>query len=127
MGISDTISRLVIGAVELDVPQLIAVREGKRIKLLPTECRLLEYLMRNAGRIVTRAMLLTNVWDLQFDPRTNNLESHISRLRGKLNDSFSTDAIRTVRGTGYQFVGHQRTACRSRESMVGVHASIEST
>ena len=78
------------------------VRSGKKIELQPREFRLLEYLMRHAGQVVTRTMLLEQVWDLHFDPRTNVVETHISRLRSKIDKSFGTELIQTVRGAGYR-------------------------
>ena len=81
------------------------VRRGDRtIDLLPREYALLEYLMRHANQAVTRKMLLENVWDIHFDPRTSVVESHISRLRARLNLGFETDAIQTVRGIGYKLL-----------------------
>jgi two-component system OmpR family response regulator len=76
-------------------------RAGRRIALQPREFRLLEELMRNTGRLVTRTMLLERVWEFHFDPRTNIVDTHISRLRSKLNAGCDTDIIKTVRGSGY--------------------------
>ena len=76
-------------------------RRGEPIELQPREYRLLEYLMRNSGQVVTRTMLLEQVWDLHFDPRTNVVETLVSRLRGKVDKGFSTALIHTVRGAGY--------------------------
>jgi two-component system OmpR family response regulator len=76
-------------------------RAGKVIELQAQEFRLLEFLMRNIGRVVTRTMLLEKVWDLHFDPRTNIVETHMSRLRGKVDRGFGTELIHTVRGAGY--------------------------
>jgi len=90
--------------VELDLLKRTLVRAGKTIELLPQEFRLLEYLMRNANRVVTRAMLLEKVWDIHFDPQTSVVESHISRLRAKLNADSAVDLIQTVRGAGYKFL-----------------------
>ena len=90
--------------VELDLLKRTLVRAGKAIELLPQEFRLLEYLMRNANRVVTRAMLLEKVWDIHFDPQTSVVESHISRLRAKLNADSAVDLIQTVRGAGYKFL-----------------------
>ena len=79
-----------------------AVRRGEtEIELQPREFRLLEYLMRHAGQVVTRTMLLENVWDLSFDPHTNVVESHVSRLRGKIAKDSRPELIHTVRGAGY--------------------------
>ncbi len=92
------------GDVELDLLQRTLIRAGRAIELLPQEFRLLEYLMRNANRLVTRAMLLENVWDIHFDPQTSVVESHISRLRAKLNADSAVDPIQTIRGAGYKFL-----------------------
>lgn len=73
-------------------------RDGQAIDLQPTEFRLLEYLVRH---VVTRTMLLENVWDFHFDPKTNIVETHISRLRSKVNIGDQPDLIQTVRGAGY--------------------------
>ena len=89
------------GSVELDLINRIATRDGQEVDLQPQEFKLLEYLARNANRTVTRKMLLENVWKLDFDPRTNIVESHMSRLRAKIDRGFSTEIIRTVRGSGY--------------------------
>ena len=75
-------------------------RGGEAIDLQPREFRLLEFLMRSEGRLVTRKMLLEQVWDYQFDPKTNIVETHISRLRGKI-DRGGPSLIQTVRGAGY--------------------------
>ncbi len=96
--------RLQAGSIELDLIHRTVIRSGRTIELLPQEFRLLEYLMRNAGRAVTRKMLLENVWDIHFDPHTGVVESHISRLRTRLNDGFEIDAIQTVRGVGYRLL-----------------------
>ena len=77
------------------------LRAGREIELQPREFLLLEYLMRHAGQVVTRTMLLEGVWDLHFDPRTNVVESHMSRLRSKVDKGFATELIHTVRGAGY--------------------------
>ena len=79
-----------------------AERSGQRITLQPREYRLLDYLMRNAGRVVTRTMLLENVWDLHFDPQTNVIDVHISRLRSKIDKGFDRPLLHTVRGRGYK-------------------------
>jgi two-component system, OmpR family, response regulator len=76
-------------------------RGGRRIELQPQEFKLLEYLMRHAGRVVTRTMLLENVWEFHFDPQTTVVETHISRLRSKIDQGFSKPLIHTVRGSGY--------------------------
>jgi two-component system OmpR family response regulator len=94
-------TRLKIADLQIDLIRRIASRDGKTIDLQPQEFRLLEYLMRNAGRVVTRTMLLENVWDMHFDPRTNIVETHLSRLRSKVDRGFGSELIHTVRGTGY--------------------------
>lgn len=92
------------GPIELNLSKRTATREGRNIELLPQEFRLLEYLVRNADTAVTRKMLLEHVWDIHFDPHTSVVESHISRLRLKLNAGFDTELIQTVRGVGYKLV-----------------------
>jgi two-component system OmpR family response regulator len=100
-------SRLVAGTLEMDLVQRSVRREGQPIELVPQEFRLLEYLMRNVNRAVTRKMLLESVWDIHFDPHTNVVESHVSRLRSRLNEHFAVDLIRTVRGVGYRLLADQ--------------------
>jgi len=97
-------TRLVAGTLEMDLVQRTVRREGQPIELVPQEFRLLEYLMRNANRTVTRKMLLENVWGIHFDPHTNVVESHVSRLRAHLNEDFAADPIQTVRGVGYRLL-----------------------
>jgi two-component system, OmpR family, response regulator len=92
---------LQVSGLEIDLMKRLVRRNGQVIDLQPTEFRLLEYLVRHAGRVVTRTMLLENVWDFHFDPKTNIVETHISRLRSKLNAENKTDLIHTVRGSGY--------------------------
>ncbi|MBP2160424.1 MULTISPECIES: response regulator transcription factor [Asticcacaulis] len=90
-----------VGDIELDLRKRTVQRGGKRVDLQPREVLMLEELMRNVHRIMTKAMLLERVWDFDFDPHTNIVETHISRLRAKLNAGFEDDAIITVRGAGY--------------------------
>ncbi|GGF49625.1 DNA-binding response regulator [Aliidongia dinghuensis] len=90
-----------VGDLEIDLLSRIVRRGGEEITVQPREFRLLEYLMRHAGQVVTRTMLLENVWDFHFDPRTNIVETHISRLRGKVDKGFDAELIHTVRGAGY--------------------------
>jgi len=90
-----------VGDLELERGSRAVKRAGKPIELQPREFRLLEYLMLHAAEVVTRAMLLQHVWDFNFDPRTNVVEMHISRLRGKIDKGFDADLIHTVRGAGY--------------------------
>ena len=92
---------LKVADLELDLVKRTVRRAGQAIALQPREFRLLEYLMRNAGQVVTRTMLLENVWDFHFDPRTNIVESHLSRLRTKVEKGFTPELIHTVRGAGY--------------------------
>lgn len=87
--------------IEIDLRRRTVRRDGRRIDLQPREVLMLEELMRNADRIMTKTMLLERIWDFDFDPRTNIVETHISRLRAKLNAGFDEDAILTVRGAGY--------------------------
>lgn len=96
--------RLGLGSIELDLLKRTVLRAGKNIELLPQEFRLLEYFARNPDRVLTRRMLLENVWGIHFDPQTSVVESHISRLRAKVNHGFEFDVIQTVRGTGYKFI-----------------------
>jgi two-component system, OmpR family, response regulator len=87
--------------LELDLLSRTVSRRGASIELQPREFRLLEYLMRHAGQVVTRTMLLEHVWEIHFDPRTNVVEAHISRLRAKVDKGFDTELIHTIRGAGY--------------------------
>ncbi len=87
--------------LEMDLLARVVKRGGQKVELQPREFLLLEYLMRHAGQVVTRTMLLENVWRFHFDPGTNIVESHISRLRGKV-DQGRTELIQTVRGAGYR-------------------------
>ena len=90
-----------VGDLELDQLTRTVKRGGHVITLQPREYRLLEYLMNNAGRVVTRTMLLEQVWDYHFDPQTNVIDVHISRLRGKIDKGFEQALLQTVRGAGY--------------------------
>lgn len=92
-----------IGVADLtmDLARRVVTRAGRRIDLTPQEFRLLEYLLAHAGQVVTRTMLLENVWDFHFDPQTNIVDAHVSRLRGKVDRGFDQELIRTVRGSGY--------------------------
>ena len=89
------------GDLEMDLVARKVSRGGTRIDLQPREFRLLEVLMRNRGRVMTRTMLLERVWDFHFDPKTSVVETHISRLRSKIDKPFSKELIRTERGIGY--------------------------
>ncbi|MFZ1812888.1 MAG: response regulator transcription factor [Rhizobiaceae bacterium] len=90
-----------VGDLELDRLAHSVRRAGQNILLQPREYRLLEYLMRNAGKVVTRTMLLEEVWDYHFDPQTNVIDVHISRLRSKIDKDFDGPMLHTVRGAGY--------------------------
>lgn len=90
------------GSVSMDLIKRTVSRGGQSVNLQPREFRLLEELLRNAGRVVTRRMLLERVWDFHFDPQTNIVETHMSRMRRKLNEGFVEDPIETVRGEGYK-------------------------
>ena len=101
---SDTIAKetiLRVGDLAIDLISRSASRRGKEIQLLPKEFQLLEYLVRNEGRTVSRAMLLQHVWDLHFDPSTNIIDVYVGRLRRKLDDQQAYPLIHTVRGVGY--------------------------
>ncbi|WP_298161675.1 response regulator transcription factor [Acidocella sp.] len=95
-------SLLKVGDLTLNRLTQSATRGGQRIPLKPREFRLLEYLMLNAGVVVTRTMLLEAVWDYHFDPQTKLVESHISRIRLKIDRGFSRELIQTIRGSGYR-------------------------
>jgi two-component system OmpR family response regulator len=99
--LSDTPTVLQAGDLEMDLLGRTVTRAGKTIDLQPREFQLLAFLMRNADRVVTRTMLLEAVWDFHFDPKTNIVESHISRLRSKLSQYGGAELIHTVRGSGY--------------------------
>jgi len=94
-------TRLAVGDLDMDLLTRRVTRGGREIDLLPREFRLLEYLMRHAGHIVTRTMLLEKVWDHHFDPQTNVIDVHVSRLRQKLDKGFAMPLLHTVRGAGY--------------------------
>jgi two-component system, OmpR family, response regulator len=100
----DKPTQLRAGDLQMDLLLRTAARGPRTLDLVPQEFRLLEYLVRNANRIVTRAMLLESVWNIHFDPRTSVVESHVSRLRSKLNAASEPDLIQTVRGTGYRLI-----------------------
>ncbi|QPZ92715.1 winged helix-turn-helix domain-containing protein [Thioclava electrotropha] len=93
------------GDLKMDLIARKVTRSGQEIDLLPREFSLLEFLLRRKGRVQTRTMLLEGVWDLNFDPQTNVVETHISRLRNKVDKPFDRDLIHTVRGAGYRIEG----------------------
>jgi two-component system, OmpR family, response regulator len=94
-------TRLAVGELTLDLVTRRVERSGRAIELRPREFALLEYLMRNAGRVVSKSMILSHVWDYSFDPRTNVVDVLVHRLREKLDREFEKKMIRTVRGMGY--------------------------
>jgi two-component system OmpR family response regulator len=95
------VTKLVVADLEMDLLSRGVKRAGQKIDLQPREFRLLEYLMRHASQVVTRTMLLEGVWDYHFDPQTNVIDVHVSRLRQKIDKPFSTPLIHTVRNAGY--------------------------
>jgi len=95
------VTKLVVEDLELDLLSRQVKRAGQKVDLQPREFRLLEYLMRHAGQVVTRTMLLEGVWDYHFDPQTNVIDVHVSRLRQKVDKPFPTPLIHTVRNAGY--------------------------
>ena len=95
-------TKLKAGDIEMDLLARTVKREGQKILLQPREFRLLECLMRHAGKVVTRTMLLEKVWDYHFDPQTNVIDVHISRLRAKIDKEFDVPMLHTVRGAGYR-------------------------
>jgi two-component system, OmpR family, response regulator len=99
-GISDP-TQLTVGNLSLNLLTREVTRDGKQIELQPMEFALLEYLMRNAGRVVSKTMIMEHVWDYNFDPQTNVVEARICRLRDKIDREFSTKLIHTIRGAGY--------------------------
>lgn len=102
---SEETTRLQVADLEMDLMARTVTRAGRRVDLQPVEFKLLEYMMRNEGRVVTRTMLLEKVWDFHFDPQTNVVETNISRLRSKLNQEDAVDLIHTIRGAGYTLRG----------------------
>ncbi len=94
-------TKLTVGDLEMDLLSRSVRRRGQKIDLQPREFRLLEYLMRHAGQVVTRTMLLEGVWDYHFDPQTNVIDVHVSRLRQKIDKPFDTALLHTVRTAGY--------------------------
>ncbi len=94
-----------VADLELDLMTRTAKRAGNPIELKPREFQILEYLMRHAGQVVTRTMLLEAVWDYHFDPQTNVIDVHISRLRQKIDRGYELQLLRTVRGAGYALRG----------------------
>ena len=102
---SDSSAELSVGDLRMDMLTHDVTRGGRRIELKPREFKLLEFLMRHSGQVVTRTMLLENVWDYQFDPKTNVIDTHISNLRRKIDAGFERPLLQTVRGFGYRLSG----------------------
>ena len=100
-GAAAPVTRLAVADLEMDLLARTVTRAGRALELKPREFRLLEYLMRHADQVVTRAMLLEAVWDYHFDPQTNVIDVHVSRLRRKVDRGFGPPLIHTVRGAGY--------------------------
>lgn len=97
---------LSLGGLSIDLLTHKVVRDGRQLALQPREFKLLEYLLRHANQVVTRTMLLENVWDYHFDPQTNVIDVHISKLRQKIDAGFPTQLLRTVRSAGYMLSDH---------------------
>ncbi|WP_260929336.1 response regulator transcription factor [Novosphingobium sp. 9] len=100
--ISETTTVLRVGDLEMHLIRRSVTRAGRKVELQAQEFKLLEYLVRHAGELVTRTMLLENVWSFHFDPQSNIIESHMSRLRAKVDRGFERELIQTVRGAGYR-------------------------
>jgi two-component system OmpR family response regulator len=100
-GSQEPVARLRVADLEMDLVARKVTRGGQSLDLTAREFRLLEFLMRHAGQVVTRTMLLENVWDLHFDPQTNVIDVHVSRLRQAVDRGFPQPLIHTVRGSGY--------------------------
>jgi len=97
---------LIVADLRMDPLSHSVTRAGKPIQLQPREFRLLEFLLRHAGQVVTRTMLLENVWDYHFDPQTNVIDSHVSKLRRKIDFGFDPPLLHTIRGAGYKLATH---------------------
>ena len=98
---------LCLGDLEINLITRAVTRGGRSVDLQPREFRLLEYLMRHADQVITRTMLLEHVWDYHFDPQTNVIDVHVSRLRGKIDKGFTYPLLHTVRGAGYRLSKEQ--------------------
>ena len=114
-----------VADLEMDLLKRTVKRASRRIDLQPQEFKLLEYLMRNAGRVVTRTMLLEKVWDFHFDPKTSVVETHMSRLRAKVDRGFGSELIHTVRGAGYCLRGGAGFARDGRSPKGGADGGSE--
>lgn len=104
---NSTDTELHVGDLEIDLLSRQVKRAGREITLQPREFRLLEYLARHAGQVVTRTMLLENIWDYHFDPQTNVIDVHISRLRSKIDKGFDHPLLQTIRGAGYRLTAER--------------------
>jgi two-component system OmpR family response regulator len=100
------VTKLSCGDLSMDLLERRVTRAGRRLDLLPREFKLLEHLLRNRDRVVTRTMLLENLWDYRFDPHTSLIDTHISRLRKKIDEGFDRPLLHTVRGSGYRLSEH---------------------
>jgi two-component system OmpR family response regulator len=100
--LNKNVTVLAVADLEMDLLKRRVTRAGQVLDLQPTEFKLLEFLLRHAGQVVTRTMLLEGVWDFHFDPKTNIVETHVSRLRAKIDREFDVALIQTVRGAGYR-------------------------
>jgi DNA-binding response OmpR family regulator len=98
-------TKLVVDDLMMDLLSREVVRSGRKIDLQPREFSLLQYLMRHAGRVVTKTMIMEHVWDLNFDPQTNIVEVRISKLRDKVDEGHEKKLIHTIRGAGYTLKG----------------------
>ena len=98
---NEKVTELAVGDINMNLLSRKVARDSTDIDLQPREFKLLEYLMRHADQVVTRTMLLENVWGYHFDPQTNVIDVHISRLRGKIDRDFNAPLLHTVRGAGY--------------------------
>ncbi|MEM1236322.1 MAG: response regulator transcription factor [Pseudomonadota bacterium] len=99
----ETASELTAGDITIDLHKRTCIRQGRLVDLNPKEFQLLEVFLRSKGRVQTRTMLLEKIWDMSFDPTTSVVETHISRLRGKIEKPFGDTVIRNIRGSGYVF------------------------
>ncbi len=102
-GENDSPTRLSVADLELDLVKHKVTRAGQVIRLQPRELRLLEFFMRHSGQVITRTMLLEQVWDFDFDPQTSVIDTQVSRLRAKIDKGFEPPLLHTIRGVGYRF------------------------
>lgn len=100
------VTSLACGDLSMDLLTRRVTRGGRRLELLPREFKLLEHLLRHKDRVVTRTMMLEELWDYRFDPHTSLIDTHISRLRKKIDEGFETALLHTVRGSGYRLSAH---------------------